>query len=189
MTRQLPGFVLVLVMLAAPHARQAPAPRPHTANTLTAPDDFRSPAATVKDLAWFAGAWTGSGLGGVTDEIWSPPAGGAMMGMFRLVRDGKIVFYEFLTLVEQDGSLLLKLKHFNPDLTGWEERANFVTFRLLTIAPDAVHFNGLTFRRQGADRMEIFLALRNSKTGTVSEERFSMTRVRSAGEPTGQRRN
>ena len=177
MTRFLAGSVIAIATIAAPQAGQTAAPRPHTANTLTAPDDFRSPPATLKDMAWFAGAWTGTGLGGVTDELWSPPAGGAMMGMFRLVRGGQVVFYEFLTLVEREGSLALKLKHFNPDLTGWEERTDFVTFRLLKIAPDAVFFNGLTFRRQGDDAVEIFLALRDSKTGTVSEERFAMTRV------------
>jgi hypothetical protein len=150
-----------------------------TPNTLTAPAEVLSPRATLQDIAWFAGRWTGTGLGGVTDESWSAPAGGAMMGMFRLVKDGKVVFYEFLTLVEHEGSLLLKLKHFNPDLTGWEEKADVVSFRLLKIAPDAVHFNGLTFRRIGSDTVEIFLAIRD-REGAVREERFTMTRVGAA---------
>ena len=104
-----------------------------------------------------------------------------MMGMFRLVkRDeaGKdaVTFYEFLTFVEQDGSILLKLKHFNADLSGWEEKDRFVTFRLVRVAPDAVYFDGLTFRRDAPDRLSIFLALRDSKTGTVSETAFRLVR-------------
>jgi hypothetical protein len=174
-TRHAFVFALAVAAIPAPLPAQRPAPTTHTPNTKTASADYRSPAASLKDMAWFVGSWTGSGLGGVTDEIWSPPAAGAMMGMFRLVRDGKLVFYEFLTLVEQDGSLLLKLKHFNADLTGWEEKANFVTFRLLEMSPEAAYFNGLTFRRQGADGLEIFLALRDS-AGTVREERFVMKR-------------
>jgi hypothetical protein len=171
-------LALSTVLAATPGMAQEPAIRPHTSNTLTAPASVPSPPAALRDLAWLAGDWHGTGLGGQTDEAWSAPAGGAMMGMFRLVRDGKVVFYEFLTLVEHEGSLLLKLKHFNPDLTGWEEKANFVTFRLLKTTPDAAYFGGLTFRRAGADRLEIFLALRDSATGTLREERFALTRRR-----------
>ena len=56
----------------------------------------QSPAATIADMAWLAGHWIGGGLGGLTEEVWSPPRNGVMMGMFRLVRDGKPIFYELL---------------------------------------------------------------------------------------------
>jgi hypothetical protein len=149
-----------------------------TPNTLTAAADVRSPRATVGDMAWFAGKWTGTGLGGVTEETWSAPADGAMMGMFRLVKDGKVVFYEFLTLVEEEGSLALKLKHFNPDLTGWEEKADSVKFRLLQIAPTMIQFGGLTFKRVGDHTLEVFLAIR-TRDGSVREEAFKMMRATS----------
>lgn len=178
MLPSLSALFVTLVAQLAPTA-QSPAVKVHTPNTFTAPATEPSPAATLKDFTWLAGQWTGTGLGGVTDEMWSAPAGGAMMGTFRLLRDGKVVFYEFLTMVEDAGSVVLKLKHFNADLTGWEEKANFVTFRLLKVAPDAVYFNGLTFRRQGSDALEIFLALRDSATGTVREEAFRLKRVKS----------
>jgi hypothetical protein len=77
--------------------------------------------ATLSDFAWLAGHWTGPGLAGAAEETWTGPAGGSMLGMYRLVREGKVVFYEILTLTEKDGSVVLRLKHFNPDLTGWEE--------------------------------------------------------------------
>jgi hypothetical protein len=103
-----------------------------------------------------------------------------MMGMYRLIKDGKVAFYELLTFVEEEGSLTLKLKHFNADLTGWEEKDKFVTFRLARVAADAVYFDGLTFRRDGPDRMTIFLALRDTKTDTMSEVVFNMTRTATA---------
>jgi hypothetical protein len=172
------SILLALVVLgcAASGAAQESPLQQRTANTLMAASHVPSPPATLSDMAWFAGRWTGSGLGGVCEESWSDPAGGAMMGMFRLVKDGKIVFYEFLTLVEHEGSLLLKLKHFNADLTGWEEKGESVKFHLLKMSPDTAHFGGLTFRRLGADRLEIFLAIRNRADGSVREERFEMTR-------------
>jgi hypothetical protein len=148
-----------------------------TPNTLMASDGVPSPGATLQDVAWLSGHWTGTGLGGVTDENWSAPSAGAIMGMFRLVKDGKLIFYEFLTLVEHEGSLLLKLKHFNADLTGWEEKNDFVSFRLLKVTPNAMHFSGLTFRRVDDDTLEVFLAIRNKADGSVREERFEMKRA------------
>jgi hypothetical protein len=118
------------------------------------------------------------GLGGVTEETWSAPAGGAMMGMFRMLKGDQVVFYEFLTLVEHEGSLLLKLKHFNADLTGWEEKADFIRFRLVKITPDSVWFDGLTFQRIDRDTLRIFLAIRNCTDGTVREEVFEAKRQR-----------
>lgn len=147
-----------------------------TPNTLAASADVPSAKATIADMAWFAGRWTGNGLGGVTEETWSAPAGSAMMGMFRLAKEGKVVFYEFLTLVEEEGSLALKLKHFNPDLTGWEEKADSVKFRLLHIAPGLAQFSGLTFKRVGENTLEVFLAIRD-RDGTVREEAFKMVRT------------
>jgi hypothetical protein len=165
-------------------AQATPRSQSRTTNTIALAADAARPQATLDAIGWLAGGvWRGDGLGGVTEERWSAPAGGAMMGMFRLVKkgaDGKdaVVFYEFLTIVEEGGSLAMKLKHFNADLTGWEEKDRFVTFRLARVDPDAVHFDGLTFRREGPDRMTIFLALRDSKTGTMSEEVFRMSRSR-----------
>ena len=101
-----------------------------------------------------------------------------MMGMLRLVKDGKIVFYELLTLVEHESSLLLPLKHFNADLTGWEEKADTVKFRLLKIAADAAHFAAMTFHRLSDEAVEVFLAIRNRADGSIREERFLMQRVR-----------
>ena len=147
--------LLVLFLTQSAGSAQAPALDVHTPNTLTAAPSVPSPAATLKDFSWLVGQWTGTGLGGVTDELWSGPAAGAMMGSFRLLRDGKVVFYEFLTLVEQGNTVVLKLKHFNADLTGWEEKADFVTFRLLKVTPDAVYFRGLTFRKRSQDGIDL----------------------------------
>lgn len=80
-------------------------------------------------------------MGGAVDETFTAAAAGAMIGTFRLVVKNAVVFYQFLNLVEENGSLALRLKHFNADLTGWEEKDRF-----------------LTFRRTGADRLQIFLA-------------------------------
>lgn len=148
----------------------------HTPNTLKLAAGQAGPPATLRDAAWLAGAWAGQGLGGVSEEHWTAPAGGAMLGMYRIIHEGKATFYELLTLTEEKGSLVMKLKHFNPDMTGWEEKADMTRFPLVKITKDQLFFNGLTFTRVDEDRMTIHLALRG-KDGTVREEIFTHTRM------------
>lgn len=136
-----------------------------------------APAVKVSDLSWLTGKWAGEGLGGTVEEAWSDAAGGAMVGYFRLLRDGKPVFYEIMTLLEHEGGVEMRLKHVNPDMTGWEEKQGFVTFRLLRSEPNAAYFKGLTFKREG-DTLISYLTLRNRADGSVREEKFVYRLVR-----------
>ena len=146
-----------------------------TANTLRR-SEGAAPAGTLADMAWLAGRWEGEGLGGRVEEVWSPADGGAMMGMFRLVREGKPVFYEFLTLRETERGLAMQLKHFNPDMTGWEEREKFVEFLYVGSEGKRVFFEGLTFDRSEEGQLTVHLAIRR-KDGGVREETFRMRRA------------
>lgn len=110
-----------------------------------------APAASIDDLAWLAGAWIGEGLGGVAREVYSPPMGGIIMGHFVFQRDDAFGFSEILSVAEVDGSLVYRLKHFNADLTGWEEKNEVVEFPLVAREGDAFYFNGLTIRKDGED--------------------------------------
>ncbi len=141
-----------------------------TTHTLRLAPGARGAAATLADMTWLIGHWKGTGLGGVSEEIWADPVGGVMMGMYRLVTDGKPSFYEFMHLAEDQGSLTLKLKHFNPDLTAWEEKDRFVSFPLVKLGDKEAFFSGLTFRLLADGKLEIFLALQQN--GKVREERF-----------------
>ena len=128
------GFVLTAFLTLTLTPTLAALAAAQTANTVPAPADKPGPPAALKDVAWLTGDWVGTGLGGVSEETWSVPAAGAMIGTYRLVVDGKASFYEFMNLIEDDGSLLLRLKHFNADMTGWEDKDKFVSFRLARLA-------------------------------------------------------
>ena len=149
-----------------------------TPNTIRLADGAPRPAGRIGDLSWLVGRWTGEGLGGQIDEVWGEAAGGAMVGYFRLVRDGKPVFYEILTIIEIEGSLEMRLKHVNADMTGWEEKNDFVTFKLAKHDDTGAYFNGLTFKRVNPDLLEGYLALRNRADGTVREEKFIYRRAK-----------
>lgn len=147
-----------------------------TERTLKLAPGAKPPRATLADMRWLAGHWVGPALGGDAEEIWSPPNAGSMMGMYRLVRDGKPVFYELQTLVEEGGSLTLRLKHFNPDLTGWEEKEKTVDFPLVAVEKGIIHFEGMSFHPQGDAGLTVYLAIRG-KDGVFREAAFSYTRV------------
>lgn len=170
--------IAVLVALALPVAvtDQVTGEERHTTNTVRPVAGAGAPKASLADVRWLSGAWKGKGMGGTTEEMWSEPAGGAMIGTFRLVNGDAVAFYQFLTLVEENGSLTLKLKHFNPDMVGWEEKDRSVSFRLVRLTKTAALFNGLTFKRVGDDRLEIYLAMRGTD-GKLREESFQMQRV------------
>lgn len=113
------------------------------------------PPATLADLSWLAGAWEGDGIDGAPAlEAYASAAGGQMVGHFRqLNKDGSVMFYELITIVEDGGSLAYRLKHFNPDLTGWEEKDKVVAFPLTQAGKERWDFSGLVYERTGPDTM------------------------------------
>jgi hypothetical protein len=148
-----------------------------TENTLKLAPGVDSPAASLEAASWLTGGWEGEGLGGICEEIWSPAKAGTMLGMFRIIKDGKQAFSEFMEIKEQDGSILLRLKHFGNDFEGWEEKDKHITFKLVKETRDALYFDGLTYRKKGDLTMEVFVVF-NSKEG-VREEKFTYRRQQS----------
>src|SRR5210317_214778 len=64
---------------------------------------------TLDDVAWIVGSWAGEGFGGTFEETWNAASLGTMVGMFKVMGDGEISFYELMLLVEEEGSLALKV--------------------------------------------------------------------------------
>ncbi len=62
--------------------------------------------AAIADIAWLADAWVGTRRKSSIEERWSPPKGGAMLGISRTVRGDKMVGFEYLRIVERDGGLV-----------------------------------------------------------------------------------
>ncbi|MDO9363837.1 MAG: DUF6265 family protein [Sphingopyxis sp.] len=65
-----------------------------------------SPAATVDDLGWLAGQWASEADGRWTEESWSAPRGGVMIGYSRAGRGDGLREFEFLRIAAgEDGGL------------------------------------------------------------------------------------
>ncbi len=131
------------------------------------PDEHKSPAANLTGISWLAGHWRGKALGGVAEELWAPPAGDSLVGAFKLVKDNKVKFYEIMIIRQVENSLIFQLKHFNNDLTGWEEKAETVDFPLVSFQPNIYYFDGLTIELIDEQSMNMYLLMNREADAKV----------------------
>ena len=128
-------------------------------NTLPFNEAAGSPQADLSSVAWIAGHWRAEALGGIAEEIWTPPFGDSMMAAFKLTVNGQVKFYELETISRQGETLILQLKHFSSNLHGWEEKEETVDFRLVKVTEDKVYFDGMTFENVSADEMNVYVLI------------------------------
>jgi hypothetical protein len=145
-------------------------------NTIFSSDSTISPSATLDAIRWVEGHWRGEALGGITEEIWTPPLGGSMMCAFKLVVKDKVSFYELVTIVEYENTLILRLKHFHSDLKGWEEKDKTIDFRLVKITDNMVFFDGFTFEKVSSNEINMYVVIENN--GNQVETKFNYKRVK-----------
>ena len=62
--------------------------------------------ATIADVAWLADVWLLEQPAYSIEERWTPPGGGAMLGVSRTIKGDRLVAFEFLRIVERDGGLV-----------------------------------------------------------------------------------
>lgn len=146
------GAVLFVPLLAA---------EPRTEHTYQLSEGEERPAATIEDASWLVGSWSGTAFGQRFEDVWNPPSAGTMIGFFKLYGDDGVAFYELLLLSVEDGTLSLKVKHFNPDFTAWEEKDDYINFQLVKKEESALHFGGISFYRRGDDAIDGYIVMRN----------------------------
>lgn len=89
-------------------------------------------AATIDDLAWLTGCWAANGREPGSIELWMPAAGGAMLGMNRVISGGRMTGFEYMRIVEVDDESLV--------LTASPSGQASTDFRLLSIGEFEVSF-------------------------------------------------
>jgi len=121
---------------------------------------------------WISGTWTGDGFGGASEEMWSQPdQKGVMMGSYRhFDAKGNLNFYEYFLL---DSSGLI-LKHFNKDFVGWEEKDEFVFFKMKELTNQKVVMEGMVYELTSDSTMKIYVDV-GGKDGMKTEV-FNMKR-------------
>jgi hypothetical protein len=137
-----------------------------------------SPPASLDQLAWLAGSWVGTGMGGQVTETYSAPLGGRITGHFAMA-DGKggIAFTEIVDYVPLGRSLAYRVRHFDPDMTGWEDETRKpVVFPLVAVEKDRWFFDGMTLERTGPDAMTMWVRIADG--GASKDIPFRLTRAR-----------
>ena len=168
-------FAILFVVLLSCGTAATFAQSKNTENTLRLDEGTKQPPATVEDIEWLAGFWKGEAFGGQVEEMWSPGSVGTMVGTFKLMHDGAPTMYEIELIVEEAGSLVFKVKHFNADFSAWEDKEEFIGFPLVKLEENAAYFDGLTIRRISKDEVQLFLAVK-TRDG-VREEAVNYTRA------------
>jgi uncharacterized protein YndB with AHSA1/START domain len=126
----------------------------------------------LSSLDWLVGRWVGTGLGGECEEVFLPPWNGSMTGTFRFASEGKVVFSEFFSLIQKEDGAVLRLKHFHPDMKSWEEKDDTTNFELIRIDKHTIWFDGLTYHLEDNNKLNVWVAMKNTATGELSEASF-----------------
>lgn len=160
--------VAVAALLCAVQVRAQAPPSPSVSPTTAAPV-----AARIAAVAFMAGHWVGDVDGALSEEVWTAPAGGSMLGMWRLVAGGQARVLELLALSEEpDGGLALRLRHFDARLVAREDKDTPVELRLRRVSEGDVSFEGLgsdgtpvrlDYRRDGPDGLAAVLERRGRR--------------------------
>lgn len=109
-------------------------------------------AYTIDDVAFLAGHWRADVGGTLFEEITMPPSHGNMTTAMRMIpnfadADARTKMWELVTIDEEDGGLVMRLRHFNPGLTPWsaEDGKPPLTVTATEVVPgESVVFSDLT---------------------------------------------
>jgi hypothetical protein len=133
-------------------------------------------------LSFMVGHWRGEMGDSIAEEFWSPPSGDNMMCMFRQVKDGKAVFYEMLLIETTPDGLVMRLKHFNPGLVGWEEKNEVYSYPLASFQKNDAVFERpdkkTRLRYQGTSPDSLVATLVRTVDGKPVAEEFLYARVK-----------
>ena len=131
---------------------------------------------TLDDISWLAGRWQGEAFGGICEEAWEKPSGPGMVGTFKLIAEDKIKFYEIMTITPDSSGPVLKLKHFNADLTGWEEKDEVITFSFIEAGENKIKFDGISYELISTDELKITVDMKQAD-GNISQVVIDCRRI------------
>jgi hypothetical protein len=135
----------------------------------------------LENISWIAGTWHGEAFGGQTEEIWSEPSGGSMMATFKLINESKVTFYEIEIIREIENTLILQLRHFGPNLKGWETKDETVYFPLKEITENKVVFEGMTFEKISKSEMNVYVDIDDN--GKIETVKFNYRKASNPNKP------
>lgn len=101
---------------------------------------------TLSDLEFIAGHWQTTKDGRTVEAFWTESEGDNMVGVVRMMHEGKATLYEMFAIEMTDSGLEVKVKHFKPGLVGLEEKDKFDHYTFLESSKGSA-----IFEKKGAD--------------------------------------
>jgi Domain of unknown function (DUF6265) len=147
---------------------------------VTSADSDEVNKVTLKDLSFMTGKWQGKLGDSTIEEYWSFPSGDNMIGMFRMIKDGRASLYELCVIEQTAGGPVLRLRHFRAGLIPREEKEEEVTLALVGFVKDKATFETMDkhlkiiFHRVSPAQLNISLD-RVEKEGKRSTTDFKYT--------------
>ena len=137
---------------------------------------------TLSDLAWLAGDWRASDSEMVSQEVWTAPAGDCMVGMWRLVLEGKLKLSEHMQIIQEPTGPQMHLRHFERSGEGWEERLKPLVLPLSKVGDGEAVFDSpatargplrITYKRQADGSLVVSVAHGDESASTYTFRRAS----------------
>lgn len=122
----LPRFLVLLTLVVAPTASAQPAA-----------------TADIHRVGWMAGHWIGIETEDLSEEHWLPPAANSMVGVWRWASGGRLRLFEMLTITREAQGVVMRLRHFRPDLTALEEKDKPFVLPLVRAGATEAIFEGV----------------------------------------------
>jgi uncharacterized protein DUF6265 len=131
-------------------------------------------------LGFLSGRWVSESPTEMQEESWSPVNGDSMVGSFRIVQKGRPVFYEFWAVEVDHNRPVLKLKHFDNGLLGWEEKNDATKLPLTSSAENDAVFaqadGGVSLHYHLVGK-KLTCTVHHVRNGKESDETFTLLRA------------
>jgi hypothetical protein len=137
------------------------------------------PPPSLPEVAFLAGHWEEATENSLTEEIWTSSSGNSMAGMLRHLADGKVKSLALLSIREEGGVLVLRIRRFDADLAPREEKA--LVLKLVDKGDRMARFEGsaagpsgpatMIFKREGDGLAETLTV-----DGKTDDHRFQSRR-------------
>ncbi|MCZ6710746.1 MAG: DUF6265 family protein [Gammaproteobacteria bacterium] len=117
--------------------------------------------ATVADLAWMTGSWTGPIGEQTLEENWIRPMGGSIAAVVRFTQDGATNMTELIVIEESHGTLVFRVQQWFPGYVPRNPEPHEMALvelaenRVGFAATGAGDFKTLTYSRPSADSFNI----------------------------------
>jgi hypothetical protein len=131
--------------------------------------------ADLSKLSWLGGCWQSVGAESGSGEQWTMPAGGAMLGIGRTIKQGKMMTYEFLQIRTLENGVLAYVAQ--------PSGQNTAAFPVLQLTDNEVVFQNLEhdfpqriiYRLEGTTKLAA--RIEGAQKGTLRAIDFPMERV------------